>query len=59
MYIEQEQKKVHLGDNTNLSNKILYVNAIIEQEKGKAGEIFANGDLNNKFRVYFRENLNV
>ena len=59
MYLAQEQKKVHLGDNSNLSNKILYINSIIEQEKGKSGEIFANGDLNNKFRVYFRENLNV
>lgn len=59
IYLEEEKKKVHLGDNTNLSNKMLYVNAIIEEEKGKVGEIFANGDLNNKFRVYFRESLNV
>lgn len=59
IYLEEEKKKAHLGDNTNLSNKMLYVNAIIEEEKGKAGEIFANGDLNNKFRVYFRESLNV
>ena len=59
MYLQEENKKVYLGDNSNLSNKILYVNAILEQEKGKAGEIFANGDLNNKFRVYFRENLNI
>lgn len=57
--LEEEKKKVYLGDNTNLSNKMLYVNAIIEQEKGKAGEIFANGDLNQKFRVYFKESLNV
>ncbi|MCI8470750.1 MAG: FtsQ-type POTRA domain-containing protein [Clostridia bacterium] len=59
LYLEQEKKKVYLGDNTNLSNKMLYVNAIIEEEKEKTGEIFANGDLNNKFRVYFRESLNV
>lgn len=59
IYLSEEGKKVHLGDSSNLSNKMLYVNAIIEQEKGKAGEIFANGDLNNKFRVYFRESLNV
>ena len=54
MYLEEEQKRVYLGDNTNLSNKLLYVNSIIEQEKGNKGQIFANGDLNNKFRVYFR-----
>ena len=57
IYLEEEKKKIHLGDNTNLSNKMLYSNAIIEKEKGKAGEIFANGDLNSKFRVYFRESL--
>ena len=59
IYLEEEEKKVYLGNNSNLSNKILYVNAIIEEEKGKEGEIFANGDLNNKFKVYFRESLNV
>ncbi len=59
IYLEEEGKKVYLGDSSNLSNKMLYVDAIIEKEKGKAGEIFANGDLNNKFRVYFRESLNV
>ncbi len=59
IYLEEEKKMVHLGDGTNLSNKMLYVNAILEEEKGKKGEIFANGDLNNKFRVYFSESLNV
>lgn len=59
LYLEEEKKKVHLGDNTNLSNKMLYVNSILEEEKGKTGEIFVNGDLNNKFKVYFRESLNV
>ena len=59
IYLEEENKKVYLGDNSNLSNKILYVNAIIEQEKNKKGEIFVNGDLNNKFKVYFRESLSV
>lgn len=57
IYLEQEAKKVHLGDNSNLSNKMLYVNSIMEQEKGKAGDIFVNGDLNNKFRTYFREKV--
>lgn len=57
--LEEEKKKVYLGDTTNLSNKMLYVNAIIEEEKEKAGEIFANGDLNDKFKVYFKESLNV
>ena len=57
IYIEEENKKVHLGDSTNLSNKMLYVMAIIEAEKGKQRDIFVNGDLNNKFQPYFREKV--
>ena len=30
---------------------------ILEKEKDVAGEIFANGDLNSEFRVYFREDV--
>ena len=57
IYLEEEKKKVHLGDATNLSNKMLYVVAIIEQESGKEGDIYINGDLNNKFKPYFREKV--
>ena len=57
IYLEGEKKKVHLGDNTNLSNKMLYVVAIIEQEKERQGDIYVNGDLNNKFQPYFREKV--
>lgn len=57
IYIESEKKKIHLGDSTNISNKMLYVLAIIEKEKGKEGDIFVNGDLNNKFQPYFREKV--
>lgn len=57
IYLEEEKKRVHLGDSTNLSNKMLYVVAILEQEKGKEGDIFVNGDLNNKFQPYFREKV--
>ena len=31
--------------------------AILEEEKDVAGEIFANGNLNSDFRVYFREEV--
>lgn len=57
IYLEQEKKTIHLGDTSNLSNKMLYILAIIEQEKDKAGDIFVNGDLNNKFQPYFREKV--
>lgn len=59
LYLEEEKKKIHLGDNTNLSNKMLYVVAIIGQEKGKEGDIYVNGDLNNKFQPYFREKIEI
>ena len=57
IYLNDEKKRVYLGDSSNLSNKMLYVQAIIEQEKGKEGEIFLNGDLNNGFNPYFREKV--
>lgn len=57
IYMQNEKKKIYLGDGSNLSNKMLYVIAIINEEKDKEGEIFANGDLNQKFKVYFREKV--
>ncbi len=57
IYMQEERKTIHLGDGSNLSNKMLYVMAILEKEKDVPGEIFANGDLNSDFRVYFREEV--
>ena len=57
IYMQEEKKTIHLGDGSDLSNKILYVMAILEEEKDVTGEIFANGDLNSDFKVYFREEL--
>ena len=57
IYLETEKKKVHLGDSSNLSNKMLYVIAILEQEKDNEGDIYVNGDLNNKFQPYFRQKV--
>ena len=57
IYMQSENKKIHLGDGSNLSNKMLYVIAIIDEEKDTKGEIFANGDLNDNFKVYFREEV--
>lgn len=54
--IKEKGKRVHLGNTSNLSNKMLYVIAIMEQEN-KEGDIFVNGDLNNKFQPYFREKV--
>lgn len=57
VYLENEKKTIHFGDASNLSNKILYVKAMIDSEKDIEGEIFVNGDLNNKFRPFFREKV--
>ena len=57
LYLEEEQKTIHIGDATNLTNRMIRVQAILEMEKGVAGEIFVNGDFNNKFKAYFREKV--
>lgn len=57
LYISEEKKRIYLGDNTNLGNKILHAIAIMEKEKGNEGEIYVNGDLNSKFRTFFRQKV--
>lgn len=55
LYMESENKKIYIGDATNLPNKMLYVSKILELESGHSGIIFVNGDLNSGFKPYFRE----
>lgn len=57
IYIQEEKKRIHLGENTNLGNKMLYAISIMEKEKGIEGDRYVNGDLNNKFQPYFREKV--
>ena len=57
IYIQEEKKRIHLGEDTNLGNKMLYAISIMEKEKGIEGDIYVNGDLNNKFQPYFREKV--
>lgn len=40
--MDEKKKTIHLGDTNNLSNKLLYIKAIIEKEEGIEGEILAN-----------------
>lgn len=56
LILESENKIAHLGDASNISTRILYLKSIIEHEKGKTGELFINGDLNND-KVFFREKV--
>ncbi len=55
LYSESENKKIHIGNTSNLTNKMLYVQKIIENEKGKSGSAFINGDISSGFSPYFRE----
>lgn len=52
--MESEKKTIHLGDGSNLSNKMLWVKSILQDNQGIEGDIFVNGDLNNKFKPRFR-----
>ena len=55
LYLESKNKKIYIGDTSNLTNKMLYVKKIIENEEGKAGIAFINGDISSGFKPYFRE----
>lgn len=57
IYIETEKKTIYIGDNTNLSTKMLYIQAILEKNQGKEGYIYVNGDVNNNFKPRFREKV--
>lgn len=57
LYLEEEKKTIYLGDKSNLSNKMLYVQVIIEENRAKEGAIFVNGDLNNNFKPRFKEKV--
>ena len=47
-----EKKKIYLGDDSNLSTKMLYIVSILEENKDIEGEIFVNTDLNNKGAIF-------
>lgn len=57
IYMEEEKKTIYLGDDSNLSTKMLYVQAIIEENKGIEGSIYVDGDFNSKLKARFREKV--
>ena len=57
LFLEDEQKTVHLGDGSNLKDKLIWIPEILEKEDGIEGDIYVDGDFNNKFRAYFREKV--
>lgn len=52
--LESKNKTAYLGDASNLSNRMLYLKAIMSDTEGLRGEIFVNGDLN-KDNAFFRQ----
>ena len=57
LYVEEEKQKIYLGDESNLNNKILWVQAIMKDNKGIEGEIYVNVDLNDKFKPRFKQKV--
>ena len=58
IYIEEKRKFIYIGDSSNLANKMLYIEDILEKEVGKEGKIFVNGNFSEGFQAYFREEAN-
>ena len=54
--LDSEKKTVHLGDISNLSTKILWINEFLKSEEGNEGIIYLNVNLNTE-RPYFREKV--
>ena len=54
LIMEEAKKIVYLGDASNLSNRMIYLKAILAGEEGIEGEIFVGGDLN-KEKAFFRK----
>ena len=55
IYFKDEKKIAYLGNGTNITNKMLYLKAILQAESGKSGKIFVNGNFSEGFKSYFRE----
>ena len=56
--LKKENKIVYLGSATELTSRMDYLKIIIDSEKGNSGKVFLNGDINNGFKPYFREEKN-
>ena len=57
IYMDEEKKTIYLGDDSNLSTKMLYIPTILKENEGKEGTIYVNGDINNNFKPRFREKV--
>ena len=51
----EENKIAYIGDSSSITEKMTAVAKVLEAEKGKKGEIYANEEVLKKNRVYFKE----
>lgn len=56
LILETEGKTAYLGEATDLNTRMIYLSGILSREKGVAGEIFLNMNLNTE-DAYFREKI--
>ena len=57
IYMESEKKTIYLGDGRNLGDKMLWVQAILQDNQGIEGEIYVNGDLTQNFKPRFKQKV--
>ena len=57
IYMDEEKKIINLGDESNLSTKMLYVPTILKENEGKEGTIYVDGNINNNFKPRFKEKV--
>lgn len=56
--LDTEQKQAYFGDCSNANLRILYLKKILEEEKGRIGEAYINGNIYTlKPKPYFREKI--
>ena len=58
LFSENQKKYIYFGDATDIKTKLTYAKNIMEKEK-VSGIIYLNGDLQNGFKPYFREDANA
>ena len=55
LYLQSEKKYIYLGDGSDIVNKMMYAQIIIQNEKGNSGKAMINGNLEEGFNPYFSE----
>ena len=55
--MESEKKIIYIGDGSDINTKILYMKAVLEDEKGIEGELFMDGKTNKEGEFLFRQKV--